>query len=159
MQGQCQGTECQPQFLLQDDVSCGLSARRLDPRRRRAETGFAAGPNWDGAKKRASARFSQVAFCVSPGPFFLKRIGKLRVVTSHGTTFGADGCPFKHLRLALGEFSEPRHTLKYSNVLLTSCSPFSRCPRPRVLNSRESISVALSTTRCSPVSWRTTSSL
>ena len=39
-------------------------------------------------------------------------------MTSHGTTFGADGCPFKHLRLALSEFSEPRHTLKYSNVLL-----------------------------------------
>ena len=31
------------QFLLQDDVSSGLSTRRLDPRRRRAETGFAAG--------------------------------------------------------------------------------------------------------------------
>ena len=98
------------QFLLQEDVSSGLSARRLDPRRRRAETGFAAGLNWDGVK-RASARFSQVAFLVSPGPFFLKRIGKLRVVTSHDTTFGADGCPFKHLRLALGEFSEPRHML------------------------------------------------
>ena len=49
------------QFLLQDDVSSGLSARRLDPRRRRAETGFAAGLDWDRAK-RASARFSQVAF-------------------------------------------------------------------------------------------------
>ena len=62
------------QFLLQEDVSSGLSARRLDPRRRRAETGFAAGLNWDGVK-RASARFSQVAFCVSPGPFFLKESG------------------------------------------------------------------------------------
>ena len=39
-------------------------------------------------------------------------------MTSHDATFGADGCPFKHLRLALGEFSEPRHTLKYSNFLL-----------------------------------------
>ena len=77
------------QFLLQDDVSSGLSARRLDPRRRRAETGFTAGLNWDRVNQ-ASARFSQVAFCVSPGPFFLKRIGKLRIVTSHDITFGAD---------------------------------------------------------------------
>ena len=36
------------------------------------ETGFAAGLDWDGAK-RASACFSQVAFLVSPGPFFLKK--------------------------------------------------------------------------------------
>ena len=92
------------QFLLQEDVSSGLSARQLDPRRRRAETGFAAGLDWDGAK-RASARFSQVAFCVSPRPFLFKKIGKLRVVTSHDATFGADGCPFKHPRLALSEVS------------------------------------------------------
>ena len=72
------------QFLLQDDVSSGLSARRLDPRRRRAETGFAAGLDWDGAKW-ASARFSQVAFCVSPGPFFLKkdREASRRDITRH----------------------------------------------------------------------------
>ena len=57
------------QFLLQEDVSSGLSARQLDPRRRRAETGFAAGLDWDGVKQ-ASARFSQVAFLVSSGPFF-----------------------------------------------------------------------------------------
>ena len=131
------------QFLLQDDVSSGLSARRLDPRRRRAETGFAAGLNWDGVK-RASARFSQVAFCVSPGPFFLKRIGKLRVVTSHDTTFGADGCPFKHLRLALGEFSEPRHTLKYSNVLLNFvfsvlALPSTASPKSTEINFRSNV--------------------
>ena len=65
-----------------------MSARRLDPRRRRAETGFAAGLDWDGVK-RASARLSQVAFCVSPGPFFFKRIGKLRIVRSLSEQTGA----------------------------------------------------------------------
>ena len=48
----------------------------------RAETGFAAGLDWDGAK-RASARFSQVAFFVSPGPFFLKREASHRDITRH----------------------------------------------------------------------------
>ena len=47
-----------------------------------------------------NARFSQVAFLLVPGRSF-KKIGKLRVVTSHDATFGADGCPFKHPRLAL----------------------------------------------------------
>ena len=38
-------------------------------RTNRTETGFAAGQNWDGAK-RASVCFSQVAFLVSPGRSF-----------------------------------------------------------------------------------------
>ena len=119
------------QFLLQEDVSSGLSARRLDPRRRRAETGFAAGLNWDGVKRASARVLSKSRFCVSPGPFFLKRIGKLRVVTSHDTTFGADGCPFKHLRLALSEFSEPSQHAQYNNVLLKPRVLRSRgCPRP-----------------------------
>ena len=101
------------QFLLQDDVSSGLSARRLDPRRRRAETGFAAGLDWDGAK-RASARFSQVAFLVSPGLFFLKRVGKLRIVTSLSEQTGA------HLSTCgwLSARSEPRHTCILLNTAM-----------------------------------------
>jgi hypothetical protein len=65
-------------------------------------------PDWTGMGQnglQCSAHFSQVAFLVSSGPFLFKKVGKLRIVTSHGITFGADGCPFKHPRLALGEFS------------------------------------------------------
>ena len=84
-------------------------------------------PNSHRGTKHGLVRvLSQVAFFVSPRPFFFKKIGKLRVVTSHDATFGADGCPFKHLRLALGEFSEPSQHAQYNNVLL----------KPRVLRSR-----------------------
>ena len=56
---------CSRVFLLQRDVPAGLSARRLDLRRRRAEITFAAGLGWD-RTKRASARFGLIQiFCQS----------------------------------------------------------------------------------------------
>ena len=70
------------------------------------------------------------------GSFFLKRTieGSSRYNCRHNPDSATGLCPFKRPRLAL---SELRPTLKCSNVLLTSCSPFSRCPRPRVLKSTE----------------------
>ena len=53
-------------------VSTGLSARRLDPRRRRAETAFAAGLDWEGTKRAIVRVLCLCAFC-SPRVFFLKR--------------------------------------------------------------------------------------
>ena len=70
----------------------------------RAETTFAAGLgySWAGTGQNGLVRvLGQVTFFVSPGPFFLKRI---RSFTSWhhalSITLGADGCPFKHPRLA-----------------------------------------------------------
>ena len=47
-------------------------------------------PDWTGTGQNGLVRvLGQVAFFVSPGPFFLKRIGKLRIVTSLSEQTGA----------------------------------------------------------------------
>ena len=94
---------------------------------------MAAGPaaSCVGMSKNYKRRFlGQCAFS-GVRAFFLKGIGKLRIVASLDITFGADGCPFKHPRLAL---SEPRHTseIQHCSVnlpVLRLCGS----PLPRVL--------------------------
>ena len=72
-------------------------------------------PDWTGTRQNRLVRvLGQVAFFVSPGPFFFKD----REASHCGITFGADGCPFKHPRLALSE----NRTHTASSGTHTECS-------------------------------------
>ena len=78
------------------------------------------------------------------GPFFLKRTieGSNRYNCRHNPDSAARFCPFKRSRLAL---SEPRHTLKYSNVLLNFvfsvlALPSTASPKSTEINFRSDIS-------------------
>ena len=68
-----------------------------------------------------------LAFFVSPGPFFLKRIGKLRIVTSlseqtgtHLSTRGGLSARTEHREMSI------RHTLNTAMFDRPACSPLAR---------------------------------
>ena len=85
--------------------------------------------------------------CWGFGSFFLKRTieGSNRYNCRHNPNSAARFCPFKRSRLAL---SEPRHTLKCSNVLLNFvfsvlALPSTASPKSTEINFRSVISTIL----------------
>ena len=98
-------------FLLQYDVSAGLKHKTARSEEATPKNYICGRTNTEGQKMGVPCAFWGF------GPFFLKRTieGSNRYNCRHNPDSAARFCPFKRSRLAL---SEPRHTLKYSNVLL-----------------------------------------